>query len=297
MHIHFDPQLILQRFHSRLLVEQFLLQRIDLALHFADAPDLILRFLEFLPEDLHHLQLFLLLRYFVPVPDLPFRQVALLQLDFLVEDLEFLVAFDQLLAEDVPFVDHHLVVLFLALLFGLRFGNDILEFNDMLILVFDNFLGALDILLNSLLGLLGLFVFIANVLEFEVLLDELRGLDLDFLLELLPLVLHPLVLLGEFVNFLLALQQVLGVEVAVRPDSLVEVLLVLQLGFHFLVLLLELADHVVLDLHLLDRLVVLRVGLRGLDPVLLLLLLQHRYLLVQLYRLYLVPTHLVLQLL
>lgn len=62
-----------------------------------------------------------------------------------------------------------------------------------------------------------------------------------------------------------------------------------------MVLLLQVLNHVVLHLDLLHLLVVLRVRLRGLDAVLLLILLQKRDDLGQLLRLDLVPVHLVLQ--
>jgi hypothetical protein len=69
------------------------------------------------------------------------------------------------------------------------------------------------------------------------------------------------------------LQHVLRVQIPVASHSLVEVLLLLQFRLRLNVLLLQLTDQTVAELHLLQALAILRDRLRLLDAVPLLLLL------------------------
>lgn len=69
--------------------------------------------------------------------------------------------------------------------------------------------------------------------------SQCRVLGLDLFLELGDLVLCDLELTVEFSHIVLGLQQVLGVEVLLRSDCLVQVLLLFKLGFEFDVFFLE----------------------------------------------------------
>ena len=80
---------------------------------------------------------------------------------------------------------------------------------------------------------------------FQVLLDQHGLLRGDLLFELIDLVVHYLQFALHLGDFVLRLDQVLGVEVTVRAYRLVQVLLLLQLGLILRDLLL-----VVKDLHL-----------------------------------------------
>lgn len=138
-----------------------------------------------------------------------------------------MVALDELRAEYVPLVDDHLVVLLLALLLGLGLLDDVLEAGDVVLLVLDDILGGAYGLLDAVLLELGLAVLLDDLVELVILLHEVRILGLDLLLELVDLVRHARVLLGQLGDLLLALEEVLRVEVAVAAHGLVEVLLVL----------------------------------------------------------------------
>ena len=72
----------------------------------------------------------------------------------------------------------------------------------------------------------------------------------------------------------MCLNQVFGVEVAVGPDSLVQVLLGLQLSFEVDVFLLKLANQVLFKLDLLDHLHQVRISFGRLHGELVALLLQ-----------------------
>jgi len=75
-------------------------------------------------------------------------------------------------------------------------------------------------------------------------------------------------------NLLKSLQQVFRIQIAVRPDSLIQIQLLLQTSLLLDVLLLKSRDEVVLYFDLLQESVVLRVGLRCLNTILLLLFAQ-----------------------
>jgi hypothetical protein len=67
----------------------------------------------------------------------------------------------------------------------------------------------------------------------------------------------------------LGLQKILGVKISVRSNSLIKVLLLLQLALSLNVFLLELGYNIIVQLHLLKALVILGIGLRCLKTILL----------------------------
>lgn len=69
------------------------------------------------------------------VVDLSLVERRLLDLNLLVQDLELFVTLDQLGAQDISLVDHHLVVFTLLLLLLLGFCDNVLETSNI------NFLG------------------------------------------------------------------------------------------------------------------------------------------------------------
>lgn len=144
---------------------------------------------------------------------------------------------------------------------------------DMVLLVLYHLFIGLDLRLSPVLVSLDLHILSLYLLVILIEFHQFLVLVLDLFAELVDGVGHAFVLLLEFVDFVLGLDEVLGVEVAVAANSLVEVLLVLALVLHLLVLLLQVLDLRVLDLELLQGLVVLGVGVRGLNAVFLLLLL------------------------
>lgn len=184
-----------------------------------------------------------------------------------------MVALDELRAQDVALVAHHVVVLLLLGLLLLGRLDDLLHVVDVVLLVLDHLFIRLDLRLCAVLVGLDLHVFSLDLLVVLVEFHQFLVLVLDFFAELVDGVGHALVLLLEFVDLILGLDEVLGVEVAVASNRLVEVLLVLALVLDLLVLLLQVLNLRVLDLELLERLVVLGVGVGGLDAVFLLLLL------------------------
>mmetsp|Transcript_10919 Transcript_10919/g.28631 ORF Transcript_10919/g.28631 Transcript_10919/m.28631 type:complete len:460 (+) Transcript_10919:1348-2727(+) len=107
-----------------------------------------------------------------------------------------------------------------------------------------------------------------------MLLDKGVVLRIDFLLQLLDLMIHNLELAPHLVDFILMLDQVLAVQVSIGSHSLVQVLLLLQPLLALCDLFLQVHDGHITDLYLLHRLQVLGSGLRCFSSVLLSLLLE-----------------------
>ena len=80
------------------------------------------------------------------IVDLALVEGGLLDLDLLVQDLQLLVALDQLGAQDITLIDHHLVVLPLLLLLLLSFGDYVLETCNINFLGLDHVIARLNLL-------------------------------------------------------------------------------------------------------------------------------------------------------
>ena len=113
----------------------------------------------------------------------------------------------------------------------------LLELRILILLGFQFELGLKSVLPFLFNGEQVMFIRKSNILgvDFFLELDDLMGSDLE--------------LSFQFSNFILALDQVLGVEVSVRSDSFIEVLLLFELSLELQVLLLEFGDHVFLQLN------------------------------------------------
>eukprot|EP00906_Rhabdomonas_costata_P030247 RCo042734 len=138
---------------------------------------------------------------------------------------------------------------------------------DLALLGFQLGLQGLDVLLQGLHLLL-------RLLLRAVLLQQGLLLDRDLLLELVDLVVHDLELSLHLIDLVAGLDEILGVQVAVRAHGLVEGLLLLQLCLALCDLLLQVRDCHGADLHLLQGSVVLHRCLAALRGVLLAVLLQ-----------------------
>ena len=117
-------------------------------------------------------------------------------------------------------------------------------------------------------------VLLVVLLLLALFVDDLLVLDQNLLGEVSDVLGHASEFLLEFSDFILCVQQLLRVQVSVRPDAFVQVLLLLEPSLSLNVLLLQLLDEVVLELDLLQTLVVLGVRLRSFDAILLFVLLQ-----------------------
>jgi hypothetical protein len=147
--------------------------------------------------------------------DLSLVEGGLLDLDLLVEYLEFLISLDQLSAKNVALVNHHFIILTLFLLFLLRLSYHIFESSDVALLGADHLLTGVDLLADLLDISLELGILSGVLLLLLRLVVKLHVLTLNLLLQLRYLLGHSLELEFQLRNFFLRLQQVLGVEVAI----------------------------------------------------------------------------------
>ena len=193
--------------------------------------------------------------------DLTSGESGLKNLDLFVKKGELIVSSDELGTEDISLVDDVLEVL--------------LELLDFLVGLLDD-VGQLGDLVHELISqLFGLLVLDLGVFELSSDLFDLLSVDsflvvflsqgfilgLDLILELRNLMRSNLELSLELGNLILGLNEVLGVKVSVRSNSLIQVLLLLELSFELDVLLLELTDEVLLEFDLFDHLHEICIGL------------------------------------
>lgn len=155
-------------------------------------------------------------------------------------------------------------------LFALSLRDDVLQTRDIIVLSLDHGVTGVDLLLNRSLLSDESIVLLFELGFLSVLLLFLGILDRDLLLKLVDLLGHSLEFHFELSDLVFSLEQVLRVEVTVGPDRLIQVQLGLESGLLLDVLLLELGNQIVLQFDLFQALVVLSVGLGGLDTVLLL---------------------------
>ena len=136
------------------------------------------------------------------IVDLTLVEGRLLDLDLLIENLEFLVTLDQLCAEDVSLVDYHLVVLLLLLLLLFSFSDNELEARDIALLGLNHVVTRCDLLLD----LLDVSIEGSILLLVLLLLVSLSGnsiiFRLNLLFELRDLLSHSLELHLELGNLL-----------------------------------------------------------------------------------------------
>lgn len=157
----------------------------------------------------------------------------------------------------------------------------------------DFFLLVLDIFAVPLERVGLLFDMLVFLLVLEVLFGQRLLLLFDFFLQLRNLVVDDLVPPFNFLELFLAFGQVFAVQVSVRPNRLIQVLLLFQFSFSFDIFLLELTDEVVLQLDFFQTVEVLGVGLRCLNAVFFLFFLESLELLVLLVHFFVEPVELV----
>mmetsp|Transcript_87544 Transcript_87544/g.261119 ORF Transcript_87544/g.261119 Transcript_87544/m.261119 type:complete len:241 (-) Transcript_87544:846-1568(-) len=174
------------------------------------------------------------------VCDLALLQGVLLDLDLLVKERQLVVPPNELRAKNVALADDLLVLPLLAAPLGLGLVDARLQLLDLALL---RILLTVELQL-PLLGLLHLILErVALPLHLrveEVVLLELFLLLFDLLLQLLDLVVHDFELPLHFRDLVLRLHQVLGVQIPVGSDLLIELLLLGELALDVSVVFLEL---------------------------------------------------------
>ena len=258
MHVEGVLQLLRERLGLGALLQELLAESVHLPLQDVDGAHRVLQHAELalqIPElDLQHPE------FVEPVLvlDLALRQDGRLDLDLLVQQRELVVPAYELGAEDVAIVDDARELLLLLADRRVGLVDDPIQALKLQLLRRNRGLRLLDVHRRlveleseALLLLLHLHVV-------EVLLDQGEVLGGDLLLELLDLVVHDLKFALHLGNFILRLEQVLAVHVAVGANSLVHALLRLELRVSVRDALLQVDDRHLAHLHLLERLEELR---------------------------------------
>jgi len=189
--------------------------------------------------------------YLLFVVDFSLLKRRNLDFNLFVQQDQLFVPFNQLCTQDVPLSNHHLVVFLLLLLLSLCLSDNVFQPGDIVLLGLDHFVAGRDVLI-----VLGFFAFELCILVcicslssvFILFLAVFRG---DLFFKLVDILGHYLELHLQRAYLLLGLQQVLTIEIAVRSDGFVKVLLLFQPRFSLNILFLQLLDNIVFYLNLL----------------------------------------------
>jgi len=196
--------------------------------------------------------------------DLTSSKGGLKDLDLFVEKGELVVSSDQLGSKNISLIDNALEVFLELLNLLVSLLDDVGEFGNLIVKLISQLFG----LFVFVLGVLQLTSDLFDFLQVNGFLVMLLGKGLifgfDFVLKLRDLVRSNLELSLKLSNLILSLNEVLRVKVSIRSDSLIQVLLLLELSFELNVLFLELTDQVLLKLHLFNHLHKVCIGLRSL---------------------------------
>ena len=197
------------------------------------------------------------------VLDFTSGESGLKNLDLLVKKGELIVSSDELGTKNISLVDDILEVL--LELFDLFVGllDDVGQLGDLIVELVSQFFGFFVLGLRVLEFSVDLLDCLSIDSLFVVLLSQGLVFGLNLILELGDLVRSDLELSLELSDLILCFDKVLRVEVSIGSDSLIQVLLLLELTFELNILLLEFTDKVLLQLDLFDHLHKVCVGLRS----------------------------------
>lgn len=184
-------------------------------------------------------------------------------LDLLVEKSQFIVSSDELGSEGVSLLDNSVVILLQLELLLFGFLDDKLELIDLVLELLLALVQGGVLLVQEDVILLLVLLLLGFLSQGVVLLGECLILRLDLILQLLDLVGSNSKLPLELSHLIMRLDEILGVEVSIRSDGLIEILLLLELGVQLGVLLLQLRNKVFLKLELLHDLDEGGLGLGG----------------------------------
>jgi len=178
MHVHGHWQLILQSPNSCLLVQQILLQQHNLLLQVINTLCLLLCILKLLSK-LSQIALQLLkLALLISEIGFALSKIWLSNFDLLIKLSQLLISLYKLASENISLINNHLIVLLLPWFLRMSLRNDIFKPGNLLLLVLDDILSALNILLDSVFLDLGLLILLYNLLEFSILIHKSSVLQL-----------------------------------------------------------------------------------------------------------------------
>ena len=131
-------------------------------------------------------------------------------------------------------------MLFCFLLFSLL--DNFLEMSDVVFLVLDDLLSRLNLSLGSVLISFDLYILSLNFLVFLVEFNKFLILGLDLISKLFHLERHSFVLFLEITDFLLRPEKVFRIQISIRSDCFIKVLLMFAFVFDLLILSLKILN-------------------------------------------------------
>jgi len=144
---------------------------------------------------------------------------------------------------------------------------------DVVLLVFDDLLGRLDLGFGSVFVSLDFNIFSLHLLVLLIKFYQLLVLGLDFISKLLHLEGHSFIFFLEVRDFLFWPEEILWVKVSIWSDSLIKILLMFAFVLYLLVLSLKVLNLSVFQSELLEDLVVFGVSMWSFNAVFFLLFL------------------------
>ena len=186
--------------------------------------------------------------------DLSLTEGDLQDLDLLVEEGKLIVSPDKLSSEDISHILDFQVVLSLSLEHVDGLSDKKTQLGDHGLSLLELLLGEILLLNLSLELLLADFEILSFLTELLMLGHQSGLLIVNLVLKLMDLMLGNLELLSQLNDLVIGLNQVLSIQVTVRTDNLVQVLLLLELVLEVQILLLKLTNQVSLKFDFFEHL-------------------------------------------
>ena len=142
------------------------------------------------------------------IVNLSFLQRRFLNFDFLIQQVQLLISFDQLGRENITLIHYHFIVFLLLGLLSFSLRDDILETGNVVFLRFNHFLGGNNLLSNLSNRLLQFGIFLHVLAPLCIFLLFLVVLDNRLFLQLADVAGHPLKVGFELLNLRVGLEQV-----------------------------------------------------------------------------------------
>ena len=167
-------------------------------------------------------------------------------LDFLIEQSQLIISTNKLGTQYISLDNGFLMLLSCSLVLDNSLTDDDVELLDLGGFLLQELISNLPQVLFNLECLLCLLLFLHVNTKFVMF--GCKGLILSFnlIFELGNLVLSDLELLSQFNNFIVSFNKIFTIQISIRTDYLIQVLLLFQLALEFNIFLLEFTDQVLL---------------------------------------------------
>lgn len=160
---------------------------------------------------LKFLQFFLLF----PIHNLSFCEVTLLKLNLFLKYSEFLVSLDKLCSKNISLINNHFKILIMSLFLCFQLLDNIFQPGNMIFLVFYHFLSRFDCFHDSFFFQYSLLILLDDFIILKILIDKFIILLFDLFLVLIDHLFVSLLLFLKFIEFFLAIEQILRIKIPI----------------------------------------------------------------------------------